>query len=131
MKKVRYSFIAIVMVFGMTMTSCSKCDEIWMPKADKSVEEGPPTCVLDETPKHQLVFRDPGMCGGVWFERIDGVILEVYGCDPAQLGLSIGDWVTLQYAPYDDSELIQCEAICEYEVRCRQRGRLIKVVHIQ
>ena len=90
-------------------------------------------CGLEKT--EEVTFRDYGTCSGMWFERKCGDLLEVYNYHSTYPGfcgtqglLQPGDKVQMTYQCYDDSELIQCEALCAFEAENRRKGIPIKTV---
>ena len=80
---------------------------------------------------------DMGMCSGMWFERDCGDILEVYNYFPSDMGfcwtpyiLEPGERVSLTYKRFDDSELVQCQALSIFEQESVKKGKRIRTVEV-
>ena len=44
--------------------------------------------------------------------------------------LQLGERVSLKYQCYDDSELVQCEALSVFEQECFEQGKRISTVEV-
>ncbi|MDC1212129.1 hypothetical protein N8Z73_01485 [bacterium] len=91
----------------------------------------------DRVTTGELTFRDMGMCSDMWFENDCGDIFEVYNYFPQDMGfcgtpymLQPGERVSLTYQCYDDSELVQCEALSVFEQECFEKGKRIRTVEV-
>lgn len=75
----------------------------------------------DEEPEkpcdEKLMFMDGGLCGGVWFQRMDGTYIEVYEYpfDRENPSLEQGDVVTMTVEELDPSPILRCQALNEFE----------------
>lgn len=93
--------------------------------------------VKGEPKTEEVTFRDPGMCSGMFFERDCGDILEVYNYYPDDMGfcgtpyvLQPGERIELTYRCYDNTSLIQCEALSAYQQQCYEEDRNISTVEV-
>ncbi len=116
-----------VALIALMLMACEK--EIDLPL--KNPFDG--CCEIAKT--EEVTFHDNGMCSGMWFERSCGDLLEVYNYHEAYPGfcgtinfLQPGDKVMLTYQCYDDTDLVQCEALCAFEEENRRKGIPIKTV---
>jgi len=112
---------------SVLLASCEKDDFPTRPFKDN--------CCKMKT--EEVTFADMGMCSGMWFERDCGGVFEVYNYFPEGVGfcgtpypLQPGERVTINYKCYDDSDLIQCEALSAYEADCHEKGRKITTVEV-
>lgn len=85
----------------------------------------------------EVTFVDMGMCSGMWFEQDCGDVLEVYNFFPPDVGfcgtpypLQPGERVRITYQCFDDSDLVQCEALCAQEEEYLKEGRKITTVEV-
>lgn len=111
-------FLSIVLtITAMSFTSCKQDDCHDGPKPDSK------DC------NTELIFQDPGMCGGAFFKTLKGEYLEVYGY-PVD-GLTKGDRVQFGYEKFDKSNLIECKALSAFEGWLYDNGHTAQVVKVR
>ncbi|MEZ4720431.1 MAG: hypothetical protein R2813_00975 [Flavobacteriales bacterium] len=113
--KVKNEIIVWAVLMSIVLLgSCKKYDDLTRQnpsKEVKSIEVG-----IEGDCEQELVFVDPGMCGGMWFKNKSAGYIEVYGWkeDRAELSLREGDLIIANYEPYT-YEGVQCLAMTEFE----------------